>query len=150
MAEAVIATAAVAAVGKIYSGLQQSGAMVSAAHQADANATTTRQQGNADEERQRRQNAQMLGNQRASAAESGFDPNTGSLATLQVKSAGEAELDAMTTRYSSTLQAIGYENQASSLRSSAKATRINAFMGAASTLAQGAGSYYGMTQKPGG
>lgn len=53
----------------------------------------------ANETRVRASNTQALGEQRASAVQSGFDANTGSLAAVQVQSAGNLELDALNQRY---------------------------------------------------
>jgi hypothetical protein len=66
-------------------------------------ARTSKAQGyltaDANETRVRARNAQQLGEQRASAVESGFDANSGSLATVQTQSAGNLELDALNQRY---------------------------------------------------
>lgn len=60
---------------------------------------------NANEDRVRAHNAQALGEQRAAAVESGFNANTGSLATVQTQSAGNLELDALTQRYAGQINA---------------------------------------------
>ena len=77
--------------------------------EASANAGQSKEAGyasaNANEERIRRSNAMQLGRQRVAAAQSGFDPNSGSIATLQAQSAGQAELDALTERYKGDLNA---------------------------------------------
>jgi hypothetical protein len=148
MAEAaVLVVAGLMAAGQVYQAEQQGKAMDAEADQAKLNAITARQQGAAAEEAQRRENRMKLGYQRAAAAESGFDPNTGSLAMLQVKSAGEVELDALTARYQGTLQGLGLENQAKGLRSQASATRFGGYLSAAGTLASAAGGYYGGATK---
>lgn len=59
----------------------------------------------ANEDRIRRANAIALGRQRAAAAQSGFDPSSGSMAKLQSQSAGQAELEALTERYKGDLNA---------------------------------------------
>jgi hypothetical protein len=59
----------------------------------------------ANETRVRASNAQALGEQRASAVQSGFDANSGSLATVQAQSSGDAELDALTQRYTGQINA---------------------------------------------
>lgn len=59
----------------------------------------------AKEESIRRSTSQALGEQRAAAAQSGFDPSSGSIVKLQQQSAGEAELDALTARYEGQLNA---------------------------------------------
>lgn len=66
---------------------------------------------NANEERIRRANRLRLGEQRAAAAQSGFDPSSGSLASLQAESAGQAELDALTERYKGDLNAWRADEQ---------------------------------------
>lgn len=66
---------------------------------------------NANEERIRRANALRLGQQRAAAAQSGFDSSTGSLASLQAESAGQAELEALTERYKGDLNAWKADEQ---------------------------------------
>lgn len=142
-AVAYYAAAALAVVGTVYSAEQQASAANAEADQAELNAKTALQQGNAAEEAQRRRRTQMLGVQRAAAAESGFDPNTGSLATLQIKSAGETELDALTARYEGTLQGMGLNQRAGGLRSQAGAERTGGYLSAAGTIAGAAGKYYG-------
>jgi hypothetical protein len=67
----------------------------------------------ANEDRIRRANARRLGEQRAAAAQSGFDPNSGSIAQLQGESAGEGELDALTERYKGDLNAWRMDEQTS-------------------------------------
>lgn len=54
---------------------------------------------NANEEALHTQNAQRLAEQRAAAAQSGFDPNEGSFLGLQTQSAGFAFLGELNTRY---------------------------------------------------
>lgn len=74
-----------------------------------ADAQESKQQGwltaDANEERVRANSGQQLGEQRAVAAQSGFDPNSGSLATVQAQSAGNAELAALTQRYAGQINA---------------------------------------------
>lgn len=149
-AVAYYAAAALAVVGTVYSADQQAKAANAEADQAELNAITARQQGGAAEEAARRKRTQMLGLQRAAAAESGFDPNTGSLKTLQVKSAGETELDALTARYTGTMQGLGLQQQAAGLRSQASNTRTSGALSAFGQLAGAAGTYYGSSLKIGG
>jgi hypothetical protein len=143
MAAAPFIAMAISAAAAVYQAEQQAKVANADAEQSELNAIAARQQGAAAEEAQRRRNAQMLGLQRAAAAESGFDPNTGSLAMLQIKSAGETELDALTARYQGTMQGLGLQQQANSLRSQAKNTRTSGYLSAAGTVAQAAGKYYG-------
>lgn len=138
-----MALMAVAAVGQLYQGYMQGEQASAEADGMRQNARTARQQTNANEETKRRQMAQRLGNLRASAAGTGFDASTGSLLDLQGRQAGEMELDVLTNRYEGELKAIGFENQARSLKSQAKAARIGGVISAASTLAMGSMNYGG-------
>lgn len=130
----------VAGAVSVIGGMQKNNQAKSAAAAAEVNARSIRQGTAAEEEAQRRQNAMMMGDVRGSAAQSGFDPNTGSLAALQFKTAGELELEALTTRYRGELQAIGQDYEASSLRASGKQAQSQGYLNAAATL------YGGQTQ----
>ncbi|HEY9029648.1 MAG TPA: hypothetical protein VIP05_35495 [Burkholderiaceae bacterium] len=92
----------------VQQGMQFMGGQYDAAAAVD-DAKTSKQQGllaaDANEERIRANSAQQLGEQRARAAQSGFDSGTGSMAQLQGQSAGNAELDALTARYAGQLNA---------------------------------------------
>lgn len=87
---------------------QGMGSIYDTATSAD-NAREAKAQGyltaDANETRVRASSAQALGEQRAAAVESGFDANTGSLATLQTQSAGNLELDALNQRYAGQINA---------------------------------------------
>ncbi len=132
---------AVSALGAIYQGNAASAQANAAANTAAANARNVRLQSNAAEETTRRKNAMQMGMIRAISAESGFDPNSGSLASLQVRNAQEMELDALTGRYNANLQAISFDNQAATLRNQAKAARTSGYLNAFGSLAQGGASY---------
>ena len=97
-----------AAMGFVQAGGSALGGVFDNAAQA-ADAQSSKTQGfltaDANEDRVRRNNAQALGEQRASAVESGFDANTGSLATVQTQSSGNLELDALTQRYAGQVNA---------------------------------------------
>jgi hypothetical protein len=135
--------AAVAAIGQMTQGEGQGRAMNIQGDLAQANATNTRATTYANEDTQRRQNTMRMGEVRASAAQSGFDASTGSLATLQTKSAGELELDALTNRYKGQLQAMSFDNEAASLRYGAKAARRQGYLNAAGVLTASAGQAFG-------
>ena len=137
---------ALSAIGQITQGESQGRAFNQQADFQRANAHNTRVAAGFNEDSQRRGQALELGNIRASAAQSGFDASTGSLAALQTKSAGEMELDALTTRYKGELQAVGMENDALSLNYQAKSARRGGYMSAFSTLASAAASVYGSPQ----
>lgn len=127
---------AVAAVAQSAMGEMQGSAANVQGDIAFGNAQATRQQGSAREDMQRRQNAMRMGDLRARSAESGFDPSSGSLATLQTKSAAEMELDALTTRYESDLRALSFENEGRAQRYNARVARRSGYLSAAATLAQ--------------
>jgi hypothetical protein len=139
----IIASTATAAVGAIYSGQQQRKGATMAAEQATVNAQAARQAAGAREETVRRQNAMRLGEQRAGAAQSGFDSSAGSFGELQGQSAGNAELDALSTRYEGELQALNLENEATSYRMRAKTATRQGYLNAAGSLMQGASMAYG-------
>lgn len=142
--------AAIQATAQIMQGQAQGRAMNDAAAGLDANAMGVRRASSADEDTLRRQQAQQLGKMRASADQSGF-VNTGSLADMQAKSAAEMELDALTNRYKSELQAIGYENEARTMRADAKAAKRTGYLNAFSTLASAGGNQvYGGGPRIGG
>lgn len=130
-------------VGSVYQGEQAARSENAAGDLALQNARNARLQGNAQEEAQRRQIALNLGNMRASAAESGFDASTGSLADLQTRNAGEMELDALTTRYQSQLQALSFENEAATRRVNAKNARKSGYMNAFGSLLSNGANYFG-------
>jgi hypothetical protein len=144
---ALAAAAGIGAIGQIYSGFAQQSQANAMARNADANARNVLAQGNANEESQRRENKLRMGFTRAAAAESGFDPNSGSLADLQIKNAQEMELDVLTDRYSSELSSISLRNEANTMRAQGKAARNTGFLNAAGTLFQGAVGYGRATQK---
>lgn len=118
--EAIAITAAIfQAVGAIQQGISQSNAYKAQAQAQEAsakiaqmNADIARQQGNANEEAQRRRSAQIIGAQRAGIAEAGIGMD-GSGADLLEQSAGFAELDALNIRYNSQLQSNAFMNQSS-------------------------------------
>ena len=135
------ASTAVAALGAVYQGNAAAAQATAQANNAAQNANNARLQGNAQEETMRRRNALQMGNVRAAAVETGFDPNSGSLASLQVNNAQEMELDALTSRYSSNLDAISFDNEAATRRSQASAARKSGYLNAFGTLVQGAANY---------
>lgn len=110
------------------------------ANAADQNARTARLQAGVREDLIRKQNRARLGEQRAAVAQSGFDPDTGSLLELQGDSAAAGEFDALTTRYEGALQALSFSTQADSLRRSGSSYARTGFLNAAGTLLSAAAS----------
>ena len=137
---------AVAAVGAVYQARGQAANAKYAAAVDEQNATLARQQASAAEELQRRQGAQVMGNVRASAVQSGFDPNAGTLLNIQTKTAGELELDALTTRYRGELEGLGLTQSAAANKANARTATTQGYLNAAGTLAQAGGSYLGQSR----
>lgn len=145
-------------VGALGSVMQGSGAASGYNQQADAadrNAqiadTQARQAYDAglqNELAQRRSASQQQSNVRAAVAESGLDPSTGSALMLQQQSAENLEMDALTTRYQTLLQANSYEQQAAmdrytakTLRASGRDAKQSGLFGAATSLLTSAAGY---------
>lgn len=138
-----IATTAMQFVGSIYQGEAEGARLNSAADLAESNARNASLAGNAREEALRRRGTLEMGRIRASAVQTGFDANTGSLADLQASSAAELELNALTSRYESQLQSISFQNEAAGLRSSAKSARRTGVMNAFGSLMSSGANYFG-------
>lgn len=92
---------------------------------ADQNSKSAFDVGIQREEAVRRNATQQLGAQAAGASESGFVSNSGSMLTSQVQSAGEAELDALQTRYQGILQGQAYKDQAANDEFQSKVAKSN-------------------------
>ncbi len=97
---------------------------------------------------QRRSASQQQADIRASVAESGLDPSSGSALMLQQQSAENLEMDALTTRYQALLQGNSYEQQAAmdryqakALRASARDARASGRFGAATSILTSAAGY---------
>ena len=136
------------ALGAIYEGNTAAAQSTAAANWAAANAHNTRLQTDAREEMQRRRNAMLLGELRASSAQTGFDPSSGTLAGLQSHSAAQLELDALTERYNGELQAISLDNEAATYRNRASAQRKTGYLTAAGSVLNAAVNYYGAPKLP--
>jgi hypothetical protein len=131
------------AIGSIMTGESEAKAFNQQADQLKGGAAMSRRQGGVREDMIRRSNARKLAEQRAAYAQSGFDPNSGSL-NVQGESAGNAELDALTSRYETELQAIGMLNQAAGLNAQAKNARRQGYLNAAGTIIEAGANYFGM------
>ena len=157
-----IAASAMQVVGAFAQGQQQAAGYKAQAAAFDAQAqqerqraTVAYQQGNANEEAQRRQARQALGNARAAAAEGGGMDGSG--ADVVAQSATNAELDALNIRYQADLTARGALAQAdmdqfsaSMARSKASQAKTAAWLNAGSQALSGYGSYLKNGQKVGG
>lgn len=119
--------------GDLMSGMNQAAGYETSANASELNARTAELQGDqaraaaaSDELRERRQNAQRLGEQRAAFGESGFDPSSGSAIDVQQQSARNAEMNALQLRYEGMLRGNAYDSQAGIFRYQAKGYRTQA------------------------
>jgi hypothetical protein len=94
----------------------------------------------ANEDSTRRANAQRLGQQHAQAAQSGFDPSSGSFLTLQQQSSQNAELDALTARYQGRLHQFTMSQETENANAK---TRQGYAMAGGQLLSQGVANYGG-------
>jgi murein L,D-transpeptidase YcbB/YkuD len=143
------------AVGSIMQGNQQAAAYNQQAEASERNADIAQNQarqaydaGLQNELGQRRSASQQQADIRASVAESGLDPSSGSALMFQQQSAENLEMDALTTRYQALLQGNSYEQQAAmdryqakALRASARDARASGRLGAATSILTSAAGY---------
>lgn len=148
------AGAALSAYGAYSNGQAQAAQAKAAANAANYNQIVARnnaqlalEEGNANEESQRRHARTVLGQQRAALAEAGIGLE-GTGGDLYEQSAGDAELDAQNIRYGAQLQSTSYLNQSNLEMAQAKQYSRNAanastasYIGAGSSLLAGYGNY---------
>jgi hypothetical protein len=134
--------AALQAIGSITAGGDAARSMNTQADAMLMGATNARQVGSARGDRVNYENQLKLGEQRAAAAQSGFDPNTGTTLKMQGESAGNAELDALYQRYEGELRAIDLTNQSSMLKANAKSARRQGYLNAGAQLLSGGARAY--------
>lgn len=144
--QAVGAVTAIA--GPLMQGMNANAQAKSQATVLEQNARAARMQASVREDVQRQHNREKLGVQRAAVAQSGFDPNTGSLLELQGDSAAGLEFDTLATRYEGTLQSLSLENDARQVRAQGKAARNQGYLNAAGSLFGSLGRYGGGGQIP--
>lgn len=126
--------AIIGGVSSAYSGAQSRQDGARQAEVMAANARSAKRTAVVNEETQRRQNAQSMGAVRAWASQSGFDPSSGSLADLQSRTAGELELDALTTRYKGDLESLGLTYQGEALTRNARTAQRQGYLNAFASL----------------
>lgn len=114
---------------------------------AAQNAKTALDQGNANEEAQRRKARMVMGTQRAALAEAGIG-NEGTASDLVEQSASNAEMDALNIRYEAQLQSTGFLNQsaldtlqAKNARKQASQAMTSGYINAGAGALSGYGSY---------
>lgn len=132
--------AGVSAYGAIQQGQQSADASKANAQLAETQATSALQQGVAEEDKLRRQQASFNGEARAATAQSGTGFG-GSNLDLAKQNATLQQLDLLNTRYNAQLQASGLMAQANQDRISAGNATKNATLSAAGSALSGYGQY---------
>lgn len=115
----------------------------------DANARVNDIQTNMRENLQRRRAGEVLGEQRAGIAQSGFGSG-GTMSDIARQSGTDAEMDALAIRYEGRVKSDEMRGQAEQLRYGAKQTKRAAAIGAGMSLLTGAASGYGAYASMGG
>jgi hypothetical protein len=107
---------------------------------ANQNASIALQQGQQQEENKRIQTGEMLGAIESGEAASGVNPNEGSALNVRTSAAGTGELDAMSIRYNTDLQARNSAYAAQMYGSQAQLDTAQGEWGAMSSILGGASS----------
>lgn len=139
MAALMVASAVLSAYAAIKQGQAQKSAANYNAEVAGVQAQVAREQGNANEETQRRRAGLALGRQAAGAAENGG--LSGTNLDLYQQSATDAELDALNIRYGSKLAGSSADAQAGMYRSQASQAMPAAYLNAGAAALSAYGSY---------
>lgn len=141
---------AVAAGAQVVGALTQSSAQAGAARYnaqvAQQNAAIALDQGNAAAAAQNREARRKIGAAIASYGASGVDGSSGSPMDVLADSVRAATLDNLTVQYNYKLKALGYENQATLDKASAKNYETAGVLNAVGSAAKGFGSaipYFG-------
>lgn len=98
---------------------------------------------------QRRRAGEVLGEQRAAIAQSGFGSG-GTMGDIVRESVAGSELDALAIRYEGRVRSDEMRGQAAQLRAGAKATKKAAGLGLATSILTGAAGGYGAYASMGG
>lgn len=133
------AIAGVSAFSALSQGQQSAAASSQSAQLARLQATSALQQGVAQEDSLRRQQATFNGEQRAQSAQSGTGFG-GSTLDIAKQNSTLQQLDLLNTRYNAQLQASGLIAQAQQDETAAKQAKSNALMSAAGAVAGGFGN----------
>jgi hypothetical protein len=145
-----VAGAAMSAFGSIYAGQAQANAANYNAQVQAQLAQQRREEGAAHAEQATREMRRNLGLQRAAIGESGFG-YSGSLFDVSQQSAANQDLDVLTLAHEGNVAAIGHLNNAQRLRAEAEAARTGGYIGGATRLLSGLGSFgYGRSGTGGG
>lgn len=130
--------AGISAYGAIQQGQQSAQASKANAELAEVQAKSALQQGVAQEDALRRQQAAFSGQARAQTAQSGTGFE-GSNADVARQNATLQQLDLLNTRYNAQLQASGLLAQADQDRIAAKNAKTSSYLSAAGAVASGYG-----------
>ena len=133
------ASAAVGAVGAYSAARSQSQASEYNATVASQRATVALDQGNANEEAQRRRGQMILGTQAAGAADNGGLQGTN--VDLLKQSATNVEMDALNIRYGAKLQALSAQDQEQLSRQQARDATTSGWFNAGAAALTSAGQY---------
>jgi hypothetical protein len=139
---AMVAAAAMKAVGELQAADAQSEAHQYNADVAQAKMLTEQQQTTSRDEALRSKQAQILGQQRAAIGQAGVGLD-GSAAAITKQSAINAELDSMMTRYEGDLRAWGFQAERKQEKFAASTAKKEGYFKAAGTILNGAGNYFG-------
>lgn len=140
-----IAAAAASAVTAVSAGQQAASADKFNQQVAQNNASQALQTAAANEADSKYRATFLLGKQRAAAAASGVDPNSGSPLDVMTETAQQTTLDALRTRYTGTTQAQGFTAQAGLSGFQAGNASTSGYLRAAGSLLNGAAIYAGRT-----
>lgn len=133
-----VATVASAA-GSFIQGQAAASAAEANATMAEEEAQRARQAAAVEEDRNRSQSRRVISAQRAAYGASGVVSEEGSSLLALADSAAEAELDALSIRYSGDVTARRYQVQAASDRAAASGYRMQGLVSAGTGLLSGAG-----------
>ncbi len=117
---------------------------------ADAQADDAIARGKRDEDRHRRDVGRFIGSQRAALAAAGVDVDVGSALDLQLDTAEQGELDALTIRNNAAREAWGYKVQAYNARAGGEIARDTGRNEAIGTILGGASRSAELYYKRGG
>ena len=151
---ATLAGTAMSVYGNIQSGKQASAAAAYNAKLAQRNASIAEMQaqdaerrGSVEEDRFRRQQSLLMGEQVSMLAASGVEVDSGSPLQILADTAEATEIDARTIRYNAAMEAWNYRNQADSYTAQSqlataegKNAKSNAYLSAGSSLISGLGT----------
>lgn len=107
------------------------------AKMADLQAEDAVARGKEASDKSRRDTKRLIGAQRAAAAASGIEVDSGSALDLQLDAAGFGAMDALTIKNNAAREALGYKAQALDYRSRGAMAEANAKTAAAGTLLTG-------------